>query len=125
VRLWLCCDANGRELDRGVGVRTRIQVSSTPAAKCSLPPDPVYPSFRSSTIIIILLLTLPEAAIRSPVQVYHFVLAEPFQCQIPLAAVILSVMFFIVLLLLALFIALFTSFVQAQGSAGAASETPP
>ncbi|KAF8499158.1 hypothetical protein F5888DRAFT_1906041 [Russula emetica] len=39
-------------------------------------------------------------------------------------AVILSVLFFVALLLLALFIALFTSFVKAQESAAAASETP-
>jgi hypothetical protein len=41
-----------------------------------------------------------------------------------LAAVILSGLFFVALLLLAVFIALFTSFVQAQESAAAASETP-
>ncbi|KAF8480934.1 hypothetical protein DFH94DRAFT_692006 [Russula ochroleuca] len=46
--------------------------------------------------------------------------------QISRLAVILSAVFFIVLILLAIFIALFTSFVQAQESAAAAttSETP-
>lgn len=66
----------------------------------------------------------PENAISSPVQVYHSALAVPFQLPDIFAAVILSVLFFVALLLLALFIALFTSFVQAQESAPTASEMP-
>ena len=47
---------------------------------CSLPPGPVFPSFRSSTIITIVLpFTLPESTIRSHVQVYHSALTVLFQ----------------------------------------------
>jgi hypothetical protein len=43
----------------------------------------------------------------------------------PLTAVIFSVLFFVALLLLAVFIALFTSFTQAQESAAAAASGSP
>lgn len=67
---------------------------------------------------------VPRIGIHHPLSPYQF------DCQIYLAAVILSVTFFIVLILLAVFIALITSFVRAHESAtatasdGAAFETP-
>jgi len=59
-----------------LGVRTSDPSQLPP---CTLPPDPVFPSFPLSAIITILFFTLPESTIRSPAQVYHSALTVPFQ----------------------------------------------
>lgn len=69
---------------------------------------------------------LPPTAIRFPAEVYYSFPAVPFQLptvKLFFTAVILSAMFFTVLTLLAIFIALFTSSVQAQESASAAASS--
>ncbi|KAI0296616.1 hypothetical protein BC826DRAFT_1184899 [Russula brevipes] len=49
--------------------------------------------------------------------------SSPMRYHVPRRAIVLSIMFFVVLILLAIFIALFTSFVQAQESAAAAASS--
>ena len=69
-------------------------------------------------------LTLLPSAIRFPAEVYYSFLTVLFQnVKLFFTAVILSVLFFTVLTLLAIFIALFTSSVQAQESAAAAASS--